>query len=222
MIPTSPTSAYRKRILLIEDHAMVREGLVQLINREPDLEVCGEAGDGFTGLNLIAELSPDLVLADITVPGKSGIELLKDITVMHPTIAVLVLSMHDETIYAERALRAGARGYIMKQEGGERLMEAIRRVLSGQAWVSDRVAAKILDLFSGKRSPISPVERLTDRELEVFQLLGRGQTTREIAEALHLSGKTVEVHRAHIKEKLQLTSGAELISFAARWLETHA
>lgn len=212
----------KKRILVIDDHVMIREGLIQLIDREGDLVVCGEAGDPFTALELIGSTQPDLVLADLTLPGKSGIELIKDIRAMYPGVVVLVLSMHDETIYAERVLRAGARGYIMKQEGGQRLMEAIRRVVSGQSYVSERVASKIVDLFSGNQSEISPVERLTDREFEVFQLIGAGKTTQAIADELHLSSKTVEVHRARIKEKLQLTTGAELISFAARWMQTHA
>lgn len=215
-----PNVSDKKRILIIDDHAMMREGLIQLINREPDLEVCGEAGNGFEGLELIGKTDPDLVLMDMTLPGKGGVELIKDVRAMHPGKAMLVLSMHDERIYAERALKAGARGYIMKQEGGQRLIEAIRRVLDGKAWVSEGVSAKIVDLFSGKQSDISPVQRLTDRELEVFELLGAGKTTRAIAEQLHLSTKTVEVHRAHIKEKLQIATGAELISFAARWLET--
>ena len=211
----------KKRILVIDDHAMIREGLIQLIDREDDLFVCGEAGDPFAALDLIGSAQPDLVLTDLNLPGKSGVELIKDIRAMYPGVVVLVLSMHDETIYAERVLRAGARGYIMKQEGGQRLMEAIRRVVSGQSYVSERVAAKIVDLFSGNQSEISPVERLTDREFEVFQLIGAGKTTQVIADELHLSSKTVEVHRARIKEKLQLSTGAELISFAARWMQTH-
>ncbi len=217
----SPTGVQKKRILIVDDHAMIREGLIQLIERESDLAVCGEAGDAFAALDLIRSTAPELVLADLTLPGKNGIELVKDIRVMHPEVAVLVLSMHDEMIYAERVLRAGARGYIMKQEGGERLMQAIRRVLDGQSYVSERVSAKIVDLFSGKQTEVSPVERLTDREFEVFQLIGTGKTTKVIADDLHLSAKTVEVHRARIKEKLRLHSGAELISFAARWMETN-
>lgn len=199
---------------------MMREGLSQLIQAEPDLEVCGEAGDGHAALDLAAAQKPDLVLADLSMPGKSGLEFIKDLRALVPDAAVLVLSMHDETLYAERALRAGARGYIMKQEGGQRLMHAIRRVLGGKVYVSEAVSAKILDLFSGNFSKLSPVEQLTDRELEIFEHVGRGETTAQIAQDLHLSPKTVEVHRAHIKEKLQLSTGAELISFAARWLET--
>lgn len=217
-----PLEPQKKRILIVDDHAMMREGLTHLIEREPDLMVCGEAGDPFAALNLVRSTHPDLVLADLSLPGKNGVELIKDIRAMYPAVAILVLSMHDETIYAERALRAGARGYIMKQEGGQKLMHAIRRVVSGQTYVSDQVSAKIVDLFSGKQSEVSPVERLTDREFEVFQLIGAGKTTHVIAGELHLSPKTVEVHRARIKEKLHLTTSAELISFAARWMQTHA
>ncbi|MGV3532304.1 MAG: response regulator transcription factor [Chthoniobacteraceae bacterium] len=220
---TSPsgTASARKRVLIVDDHAMMRDGLARLIAAEPNLEVCGEAGDGFQALDLAAATKPDLVLADITMPGKSGVEFIKDLRAAVPGTTVLVVSMHDETLYAERALRAGARGYIMKQEGGQRLIHAIRQVLSGKAYVSEKISAKILDLFSGNHTGVSPVERLTDRELEIFQLVGQGKTTAQIAAELHLSPKTVEVHRAHIKEKLQLETSAEMIAFAARWLETN-
>ncbi len=210
-----------RNVLIVDDHAMLREGLAKLIGCESDLHVCGEAGEAFTALEMAAAHKPDLVLSDISLPGKSGIEFIKDLRAVLPTQAVLVVSIHDEAIYAERALRAGARGYIMKHEGAQRLIWAIRRVLEGKVYVSDRIASKILDLFSGNRSEVSPVERLTDREFEVFQLVGRGRTTASIADELHISPKTVEVHRAHIREKLAMTASAELISFAARWVETH-
>ena len=163
------------------------------------------------------------MLADITLPDKGGIELIKDIQAIHPGLAVLVISMHDESLYAERVLRAGGRGYIMKQEGGKKLMEAIRQVLSGQIYVSEKMSARILESFSGRRFPgadKSPVENLTDREFEVLQLIGQGKGTRQIAEKLHLSVKTVEVHRVNIKTKLKLQSATELIRFAVRWVET--
>ena len=198
---TKSTRANAKtRILIVDDHPMMRQGLAQLVNNEPDL-----------------------VLADITLPDKSGIELIKDIQAIHPGLAVLVISMHDESLYAERVLRAGGRGYIMKQEGGKKLMEAIRQVLSGQIYVSEKMSARILESFSGRRFPgagRSPVENLTDREFEVFQLIGQGNGTRQIAEKLHLSVKTVEVHRVNIKTKLKLQSATELIRFAVRWVET--
>jgi DNA-binding NarL/FixJ family response regulator len=156
---------------------------------------------------------PDLVLAGISLPDRNGLELIKDVQALHTGLPVLVVSMHDESLYAERVLRAGGRGYIMKQEGGKMLMRAIRQVLSGQIYVSEKMSAKILEIFSGHRTDVaqSPVERLSDREFEVFQLVGQGRGTREIAGHLHLSAKTVEVHRANIKHKLELKRGADLV-----------
>jgi len=192
-----------------------------LIEHEPDLCVSAQADNAVQALAAIASQPPDLAVVDISLPDKSGLELIKDLQSMHPQLPLLVISMHDETLYAERVLRAGGRGYIMKQEGGKKLMEAIRQVLQGQIYVSEKMSAKILELFSGRRptSSNSPVERLSDREFEVFQLIGQGQTTRQIAQRLHLSVKTVEVHRANIKKKLELVSGAELVRFAIRWAE---
>jgi DNA-binding NarL/FixJ family response regulator len=216
------TAPEKKRIFIVDDHPMMRQGFGQLIGDEPDLEVCGEAGDAGTTLNAVNKLKPDLLLADITLPDKNGIELIKDLQAMQPALAVLVISMHDESLYAERVLRAGARGYIMKQEGGKKMMQAIREVLNGRIAVSEKMSARILEIFSGRRAETerSPIERLTDREFEVFQLTGQGKGTRAIAEQLHLSVKTVEVHRANIKEKLGLKSAPELISYAARWAQT--
>jgi DNA-binding NarL/FixJ family response regulator len=216
-----PAAPAKKRILLVDDHAIMREGLADIIGREADLEVCGQTGDAFAALELAASTKPDLVLVDITITGKNGLELIKDLHASDPSIALLALSMHDETLYAERVLRAGGRGYIMKQEGGQRVIAAIRQVLAGEIAVSPKVSAKVLNLFSGKSSEISPVERLTDRELEIFQLIGQGKENSRIGGELHISPKTVEVHRAHMKEKLQMGSNAELIAFAARWIETH-
>lgn len=211
----------RKRILIVDDHPMMRQGLRQLIEDEPDLEAVGEAETAAQALQLACGLKPDLVLADITLPDKNGIELIKDIQAMEPGLAVLVISMHDESLYAERVLRAGGRGYIMKQEGGKKLMDAMRQVLAGQIYVSSAMSARILEVFSGRRTERdSPMARLTDRELEVFQLIGAGKSTREIAAQLHLSGKTVEVHRANIKSKLGLKTAPELIRAAVRWTES--
>jgi len=212
----------QKRILVVDDHPMMRQGLAQLVGVEPDLEICGEAENAESALDRLTELQPDLVLADISLPGKNGLELIKDFQAIQPGLPVLVISMHDESLYAERVLRAGGRGYIMKQEGGKKLMEAIRRVLSGQIYVSDKMSALILEIFSGRRGAAegSPVENLTDREFEVFQLISEGKGTREIAEKLHLSVKTVDVHRANIKAKLKLKSAPELIRFAVRWSES--
>lgn len=216
-----PAPATAKRILIVDDHPMMRQGLAQLIGNEPDLIVCCEAENAHQALDAIQNQAPDLVLADITLPDKSGIELIKDIQAMYPGLAVLVISMHDESLYAERVLRAGGRGYIMKQEGGRKLLEAIRHVLTGQIYVSEKMSAKILEIFSGRRLEArkSPVENLTDREFEVFQLIGQGKGTRQIAEKLHLSVKTVEVHRVNVKAKLKLESSSELIRFAVRWVE---
>lgn len=211
----------KKRILIVDDHPMMRQGLALLIGAEPDLAVCGEAENASAALDAISALKPDLVLADISLPGKNGLELIKDFQAMQPGLPVLVISMHDESLYAERVLRAGGRGYIMKQEGGKKLMQAIRQVLEGKIYVSEKMSADILETFSGRRAGAesSPLEKLTDREFEVFQLIGQGQGTREIAEKLHLSVKTVDVHRANIKAKLKLATAPELIRYAVRWTE---
>ena len=212
----------RQRVLIVDDHPMMRQGLAQLINHEPDLRACCEAETAAQALQIAAERKPDLVLLDISLPDRSGLELIKDLRALHAELPVLVVSMHDELVFAERVLRAGARGYIMKQEGGKRMMQAIRRVLSGQIYVSERMSVKILEIFSGQRPEgnRSPLDRLSDREFVVFQLIGQGKSTREIADWLHLSTKTVEVHRLHIKQKLQLRSTAELIRHAVCWIET--
>ena len=213
--------AKQKRIFIVDDHPMMREGLAQLIAHETDLMVCGEADDAAQALEQIENLKPDLALVDITLRSTNGLELIKDLRIRAPDLAILVISMHDESLYAERVLRAGGRGYVMKQEGGKKLMEAIRHVLAGQIYVSEKMSARILEIFSGGRrdGTGSPVGRLTDREFEVFQLIGQGKGTREIAEHLHLSVKTVEVHRANIKEKLGIKSATDLVRFAVRWAD---
>ena len=225
--PTKPTSkslkpatAPRKKLLLVDDHPMMRAGLTGLINQQADLEVCCEAGTVAEALTEIPKCSPDLVVTDLTLPGRGGLELIKDVKVLHPDLPVLVISMHDEMLHAERALRAGARGYLMKEAGAEKMLEAIRRVLGGQVYVSERMSAKIFDIFSGRRAHNSPIEKLTDREFEVFQLIGQGKTTRAIAQQLNLSSKTVDVHRGHIKEKLALPDATSLVRHAVRWVET--
>jgi len=204
---------------------MMRNGLAQLIGSEPDLKVCAEADNARQGLELVTRHAFDLVLLDISLPDKSGLELLKDIRVLRPDLPVLVVSMHDELVFAERVLRAGGRGYIMKQEGGQKYLQAIRQVLAGQIYVSDKMSARILESLSGRaseRAGASPVQRLSDREFEVFQLIGQGLGTREIAQRLHLSVKTVEVHRINIKEKLQVKTATELVRFAVRWADAQA
>lgn len=218
------TAPNKKRIFIVDDHPMMRQGLAQLIGVETDLTVCGEAETAEQALDGIGTLMPDLVLADISLPGKNGLELIKDFQALQPNLPILVISMHDESLYAERVLRAGGRGYIMKQEGGKKLMLAIRQVLAGRIYVSEKISANVLENLSGRRlgTESSPVEKLTDRELEIFQLIGQGQRTRDIAEKLHLSVKTVEAHRANIKAKLKLNSAPELIRVAVRWVESQA
>lgn len=205
----------------MDDHPLFREGLIGLMRREPDLTVCGEATNAAQALAAIERLRPDLALVDIGLPGKSGLELVKDIRAVGRDTAVLVISMHDETLYAERVLRAGGNGYLMKQEGPERILEAVRCVLRGQIYLSGKMSGQMLDAFAGRNHKTkSPIGRLTDRELEVMQLIGDGKDSHAIAKQLNLSFKTVDAHRGHIKEKLQLESGTELICFAAKWVET--
>jgi DNA-binding NarL/FixJ family response regulator len=222
MNPIKKAAQARARILIVDDHPMMREGLAQLIAHQPDMTVCGESGDAGDALEKVRLLKPSLVLADITLPGRNGLELIKDIQALDAGICVLVISMHDESFYAERVLRAGGRGYVMKQEGGKKIMEAIRQVAAGRIAVSEKMSARILEVFSGRRSgdSKSAVENLTDREFEVFQLIGQGMGTKDLAAQLHVSPKTIEVHRANIKAKLEVASMAELIRYAVRWVES--
>jgi DNA-binding NarL/FixJ family response regulator len=210
-----------KRVLIVDDHPMMRQGLAQLIDNEPDLKVVAEADTGGQGLDIVVAEKLDLAVLDISLPDKNGLELIKDIRSVKPELPILIMSMHDEALYAERVLRAGARGYIMKQEGGKKLLQAIRQVLIGQIYVSEKMSARILETFSGRRpgESASPVTRLSDREFEVFQLIGQGKGTKEIAQHLNLSVKTVEVHRAKIKEKLSLITATDLVRYAVRWSE---
>lgn len=212
----------QKRLLIVDDHPMMRTGLAQLIENEADLKVCAEADNASQAMDLALSQALDLILLDISLPDKNGLELIKDIRALKPGLPILVVSMHDESLYAERVLRAGGRGYIMKQEGGKMLLHAIRQVLSGQIYVSEKMAAGILESFSGRHaeSAVSSVQQLSDREFEVFQLIGQGEGTREIAAHLHLSVKTVEVHRLNIKKKLKLQTATDLVRHAVRWLET--
>ena len=216
--------AKKTRILIVDDHPMTRAGLIHLINHQPEMVVDGEAEDAAQALDLLASKRPDLMLIDITLPGKSGLELIKDVKAMHPDLPMLVLSMHDESLYADRVLRAGARGYITKHEGGDKLMGAIRHVLSGRIYVSESMSAHILEIFSGGQTGIdrSSIQKLSDREFEVFEALGEGLSSHEIAKKLHLSAKTVDAHRANIKTKLKINTTAELISFSARWAVTQS
>ena len=214
--PAHPTGT-RRRVLVVDDHPIVRQGLALMIDQEPDLEVCGEAEEAASALTAIVATRPDIVLLDISLPGPDGIEVLKSIRATDPTLPVLVLSMHDESVYAERALRAGANGYIMKQEATENVLVALRRVLRRELYVSDRIASAMLrQIASGVGRP-DPMARLSDRELEVFRLIGEGHGTRRIAEELHLSVKTVESYQAHIKDKLGLQGSRDLVQRAIEW-----
>ena len=220
--PGSSLPAGKRGILVVDDHPFMRAGLAQLIDRQADLRVRGEAGNPAEAFQALAQTKPDLILTDLTMPGRSGLEFIKDLRAIQPDLAVLVISMHDEVVYAERALRAGARGYIMKDAGGENLLAAIRQILRGEIYVSPRMSARILEGLSTPRprGSSSPIEKLTDREFEVFQLIGQGKSTREIAQQLHLSTKTVDVHRSNIKAKLGLGDVTALIRHAVRWVET--
>ena len=210
------------RIMVVDDHPMTRSGLAGIINQQPDLRVCCEAGNPAEAMNELTKLVPDLVVTDLTMPGRSGTEFIKDLRALHPELPILVVSMHDEEVHGERALRAGARGYLMKDAGAAKMLEAIRQVAGGQVYVSPKMSAKILDTMTGRRprGSTSPIEKLSDREFEVFQLIGQGRSTREIAKELHLSSKTVDVHRAHIKAKLDLGDATALVRHAVRWVET--
>lgn len=209
-------TAAKARIFLVDDHPIVRQGLGQLINREADLVVCGEADVAPAALQGIASAQPDLMVIDISLDGPDGIELLKIIRIKEPVLPVLILSMHEESIYAERSLRAGANGYIMKQEATERVLVAIRRILEGKVYLSERLTNKMLEQFvhGAGSSKSDPLGTLSDRELEVYRLIGAGHGTRQIAEQLHVSVKTVESYQAHIKEKLSLRNARELVQHA--------
>lgn len=217
---TSPgTCAIKSKVFVVDDHPIVRQGLSLLINQEPDLTVCGEAEELHAALQKITNCRPDILIVDISLNGPDGLELLKSVRCRDASLPVLILSMHEESIYAERALRAGANGYIMKQEATETVLVALRRILNREIYVSERVASKMLRQYivgSATAKP-SPVSDLSDRELEVFRLIGEGHGTRQIAEELHLSVKTVESYQAHIKEKLSLRSARELMQHAIQW-----
>jgi DNA-binding NarL/FixJ family response regulator len=210
----------KRKVIIVDDHPIVRQGLAQLINQEHDLEVCGQAEDAHEAMRTIRDLDPDLVIVDISLKDTSGMELIKDLKLQTPELPVLTLSMHDEAIYGERALRAGARGYIMKQEATEKVVTAIRRVLAGDVYVSDGMAAQMVSKMvgGGGKTSGSSVDSLSDRELEVFRLIGEGYSTREMAEKLHLSIKTIETYRAHIKDKLNLQDASELLRAAIQWV----
>lgn len=211
----------RARILIVDDHPAVREALASRIGRQPDLEVCGEAADMSEALRLVADTQPDLAVIDISLKTGSGIDLIKRIKDRNDSVRMLVWSMHSESLYAERALRAGALGYINKDQATDKIVEAIRRVLEGKVYLSDTMAEKMLQraVGAGRKEPTrSPLDVLADRELEVFRLIGQGVKTAEIAERLHLSVKTVETYRDRIRQKLDLSDGTELAHYATQWV----
>jgi DNA-binding NarL/FixJ family response regulator len=223
MTKTDKKNVAGYKVLLVEDHPMFREHLGQLINRDLGMSVCGESDNIRDAMRLIRETQPDIAIVDISLRGSSGLELIKDIKAQGLDLNVLVLSMHDEELYAERALRAGAKGYITKNEASTEVVKAIRCVMMGEVYASKQMTAKLLGRLSQKRvSPeLAGMETLADRELEVFQMLGRGRSTREIAQSLNLGESTVETYRARIKDKLQLRSAAELYLRAGQWVREH-
>lgn len=210
------------RIVVVDDHPLMRKGLVMSLEADSDLEVCGQASSAEDGLGLVEKLNPDLVMVDISLPGMSGLEMIKQIHAIRPSIKTLVVSRHDESLYAERAIRAGAKGYVMKLEAPDVMIRAVRKVMNGGIYVSDEINERLLlSMASGHENLAqSPLEILSDRELEVFELTGRGFGTRDIAEKLHLSVKTVESYRARIKIKLNLGNAAELMQHAVQWVES--
>ena len=212
-----------KRIVIVDDHPLFRKGLEQLINSSADgFGICGEAGDAAEGMTVIRQLKPDLVIVDLSLPGANGIELIKNIRAEFQKLPVLILSMHDESLYALRALRAGAQGYVMKQEALENVVNAIREVLAGRPYLSQEMSAKLITNFASGSNQANPTDKLSDRELEILELIGKGHDVHEIARALHISAKTVETHRAHIKEKLNLKNARQVTRFAVQWLESQA
>ena len=213
--------AKNKKIYLVDDHPLMRKGLAMTIDNEVGFEVCGQAESAEDALNEILELKPDAAVIDISLPGMNGIELVKNILHQQPNLKILIVSRHDEELYAERALRAGAKGYLMKLEAVEVLISAIKQILNGNLYLSDKIGNKLLMKMASGNSTKSdnPLDLLSDRELEVFELTGKGHSTKEIGKKLHISVKTVESHRANIKDKLHLDTGNELMRHAVRWVE---
>jgi DNA-binding NarL/FixJ family response regulator len=219
----TPIRKGKIRVLLVDDHPVLRRGLTQMINAEADMMVCGEAEEAGKGFELIGTLNPDVAVIDISLKTGNGIELVKNVKARYPEMAMLVLSMYDESLYAERALRAGSRGYIMKEEASEQIIVAIRRVMSGEIFLSEKMKSRMIhQLATGAKAVISPLEQLTDRELQVFRLIGEGHCTRQIAAQLHLSVRTVEAYREYIKSKLNLKNATELVQHAFHWVHHEA
>jgi DNA-binding NarL/FixJ family response regulator len=218
------TSAEAKRIVIVDDHPLFRKGLEQLIHSDQNFAICGEAGNAAEAMDVVRRLHPDLAIVDLSLPGANGIELIKNIRAEFPKLTILVLSMHDESLYAVRALRAGAQGYVMKHEAMANVIQAIQEVLSGRPYLSPAMAAQVITKFAYGQveGEPDPTERLSDRELEILELIGKGSEVRQIAKLLHLSPKTVETHRSHIKEKLQLKNSREVARFALQWVSARS
>ena len=215
-----PVATATKRLLIVDDHPAFRHGIAQLIGKLPDITICGEAENARGALQGLRTLRPDVALIDVCMPGTNGIELIKLMLAEQPRLLILILSMHDESLYALRALRAGAKGYVMKQQALENILDALRKVIGGGLYVSPAFSERLVfKAIHGSDSDLgSPIDTLSDRELEVLQHFGRGKSTRDIAEALHLSAKTIETHRTHIKEKLGFKSADEMVKFAVEWM----
>jgi DNA-binding NarL/FixJ family response regulator len=223
--PTPATAnepSAKSRVFLVDDHPITRQGLVALINREHNLTVCGEADSAPVAIDMIQKLTPDIALVDVTLKTTSGIELMKHLKALRPEMPVLMMSMHDESLFAERALRAGAKGYIMKLEPSATILAAIRRVLSGDLYLSEKMKEKMLHRLvkTGGTEVVYAIDTLSDREMEVFQLIGNGYGTRQIATRLNLSVKTIDSYREHLKLKLRLDGGTELVRHAIQWVKS--
>jgi DNA-binding NarL/FixJ family response regulator len=212
------------RIALVDDHPVMLDGYRNMLAGAPDFQVCGTAANAAEALTLVEKTAPDLVITDLTLPGRSGLDLIKDLVALRPGLRILVISMHDEALWAERCLKGGARGYVMKESDSATMIGAIRQVLGGGIYLSPQLAARVISAFASARprgSEHSPLEKLSDREFEVFRLFGQGRTAKEIAARLNLSPKTVAVHRDHIKEKMGYQTSAEMIREAVRWVQVH-
>jgi DNA-binding NarL/FixJ family response regulator len=216
------TNEKKTQVLIVDDHPVVRDGLTTIINHEPDMNVCGEADDAHQALKAATELKPDVVIVDISLKSSDGIELTKSIKAGHPKLSVIVLSVHDESVYAERALLAGAKAYLMKDAVSENIVTAIRTVLSGEIYVSSTISKKFLHKIAGDKAGMTktPIETLSDREFEIFRLIAEGHKASQIAKNLHLSVKTVETYRGRLKEKLNLDSASELLQYAIKWAKS--
>ena len=213
------TTEKKTQVLIVDDHPVIRDGLVAIINHERDLNVCGQAEDAYTALKVVAELKPDIVVTDISLKSSDGIELTKNIKAGHPALPVIILSVHDESLYAERALLAGAKAYLMKDKVSENIIKAIRTVLTGEIYVSDAILKKFLHKIAGDKAGTAktPIESLSDREFEIFRLIGEGVKASQMAKQLHLSIKTIETYRSRIKEKLNLPNASQLLQYSIRW-----